>query len=91
MYLSIGIRSLVDTSIFDPLRDDQVKQQTEIDKEWESLMVSGPIVVGYMSTLMVIASKIDFPFQVPNGYVFRYIRLHRILFALLYSYFLNFS
>jgi hypothetical protein len=90
MYLSIVIGSRVDTSVFDPLRDDQLKQQTEIDKEWESLMVSGPIVVGYMGNLMVLASKKDFPFQVPNGYVFRYIRLNRILFALLYSYFLNF-
>jgi hypothetical protein len=65
--------SRVDTSIFDPLRDDQLKHQTEIDKVWESLMVSGPIVVGYMGNLMVLASKRDFPFQAPVEYVYRYI------------------
>ena len=37
-------------------------------------MVAGPIVVGYMGNLMVLASKKDFPFQVDPGYVFRYIR-----------------
>ncbi|UJR36843.1 hypothetical protein I4U23_029556 [Adineta vaga] len=69
-----GVKLRVDTSVFDPLRDDQLKHQTEIDKEWETLMVSGPIVVGYMGNLMVLASKKDFPFQAPVGYVYRYIR-----------------
>ncbi|CAF1326597.1 unnamed protein product [Rotaria sp. Silwood1] len=64
----------VDNRIFDPLRDEQLKQQTEIDKEWETLMVSGPIVVCYMSNLMVLASKRDFSFQAPLDYVYRYIR-----------------
>jgi hypothetical protein len=41
-------------------------------------MVSGPIVVGYMGNLMVLASKKDFPFQTPEGYTYRYIRLDRI-------------
>lgn len=69
-----GIASRVDTSIFDPLRDNQLKHQDEIDKEWETLMVSGPIVVGYMGNLMVLASKRDFPFQAPVGYIYRHIR-----------------
>ncbi|CAF1133280.1 unnamed protein product [Adineta steineri] len=69
-----GIQLRVDTSVFDPLRDDQLIHQTDIDKEWETLMVSGPIVVGYMGNLMVIASKRDFPFHAPSGYVYRYIR-----------------
>jgi len=42
-------------------------------------MVSGPIVVGYMGNLMVLASKRDFPFQAPDGYNYRYIRLDRIV------------
>jgi hypothetical protein len=41
-------------------------------------MVSGPIVVGYMGNLMVLASKKDFPFHAPEGYTYRYIRLDRI-------------
>jgi hypothetical protein len=84
MYLSTGIASRIDTSVFDPLRDDQLEHQTEIDKEWETLMVSGPIVVGYLGNLMVLASKKDFPFQAPNGYIYRYIRLDRIVFTLFY-------
>jgi len=83
MYLSLGTAA-VDASIFDPLRDNQLTHQTEIDKEWENLMVSGPIVVGYMSNLMVLANKKDFPFRVPAGYIYRYIRLNEILFVLLY-------
>ncbi len=74
MYLSTGT-ARVDTSIFDSLRDNQLVHQTDIDKEWETLMVSGPIVVGYMGNLMVLASKQDFPFRAPDGYVYRYIRL----------------
>jgi hypothetical protein len=46
-------------------------------------MVSGPIVVGYMGNLMVLASKRDFPFQAPDGYTYRYIRLDRIVFPAL--------
>ncbi|CAF3715450.1 unnamed protein product [Rotaria sp. Silwood1] len=69
-----GVALRVDNSIFDHLRDDQLKQQTEIDKEWETLMISAPIIVGYMGNLMVLASKRDFPFQAPLGYVYRYIR-----------------
>ncbi|CAF1487565.1 unnamed protein product, partial [Rotaria sordida] len=67
-----GVALRVENSIFDTLRDDQLKQQTEIDKEWEILMVSGPIVIRYMSNLMIIASKRDFSLQVPLGYVYRY-------------------
>ncbi|CAF1063133.1 unnamed protein product [Rotaria sordida] len=37
-------------------------------------MVSGPIVVNYMGNLMVLASKDDFAFQSPPGYVYRFIR-----------------
>ena len=37
-------------------------------------MVAGPMALAYMSNLMVLASKKDFPFQVDPGYVFRYIR-----------------
>jgi hypothetical protein len=70
--------SRVDTSVFDSLRDDQLINQPEIDKEWESLMVSGPMAVGYMGNLMVLASKRDFPFQAPPGYTYRYIRLNKI-------------
>ncbi|CAM4765659.1 unnamed protein product [Rotaria magnacalcarata] len=69
-----GILSRVDASVFDPLRDDQLTHQTDIDKEWENLMVSGPIAVGYMGNLMVLASKQDFPFRTPAGYVYRFIR-----------------
>ncbi|CAF0856583.1 unnamed protein product [Adineta steineri] len=69
-----GIQLRVDTSVFDPLRDNQLIHQTDIDEEWETLMVSGPIVVGYMGNLMVIASKKDFSFHAPSGYVYRYIR-----------------
>jgi hypothetical protein len=84
MYPSIGVVIRVDTSVFDPLRDDQLKHQFEIDKEWETLIVSGPIVVGYMGNLMVLASKPDFPFQAPDGYTYRYIRLNRIIFNSFY-------
>jgi len=84
MYLSIGVALRVDASVFDPLRDDQLKRQSEIDEEWQTLMISGPIVVGYMGNLMVLASKRDFPFQAPNGYIYRYIRLDRIVFTLFY-------
>ena len=79
--LSLGASPRVDTSIFDQLRDDQLKQQDDIDKEWETLMVSGPIVVGYMGNLMVLASKKDFPFQAPTSYVYRYIRSFQITFC----------
>jgi hypothetical protein len=79
MYFSAGIASRVDTSVFDSLRDDQLTNQPAIDKEWEALMVSGPMVVGYMSNLMVLASKRDFPLQAPDGYTYRYIRLNRII------------
>jgi hypothetical protein len=73
-----GVTIPVDTSVFDPLKDDQLEHQLEIDKEWETLIVSGPIVVGYMGNLMVLASKKDFPFHAPEGYTYRYIRLDRI-------------
>ncbi|CAF1061905.1 unnamed protein product [Rotaria sordida] len=69
-----GVALRVENSIFDTLRDDQLKQQTEIDKEWEILMVSGPIIIRYMGNLMVIASKRDFSLQAPLDYVYRYIR-----------------
>ena len=77
--LSIAAPFRVDTAVFDQLRDDQLKQQDDIDKEWETLMVSGPIVVGYMGNLMVLASKKDFPFRAPTGYVYRYIRSFQCL------------
>lgn len=69
-----GIAPRIDTSVFNSLRDDQLLYQDETDKEWQSLMVAGPIVVDYMGNLMVLASKKDFPFRVDAGYVFRYIR-----------------
>ncbi|CAF1537428.1 unnamed protein product [Adineta ricciae] len=69
-----GLVLRVDTSVFDALRDEQLKHQTDIDEEWETLMISGPMVVGYMGNLMVLSSKKDFPFQAPPGYVYRYIR-----------------
>ena len=78
---SLGGPLRVDTSVFDQLRDDQLKQQDDIDKEWETLMVSGPIVVGYMGNLMVLASKKDFPFQAPTNYVYRYIRSFQYTFC----------
>jgi hypothetical protein len=34
-------------------RMDQVVAQAEIDENWESLMVAGPIVVNYLGNLMV--------------------------------------
>ena len=75
IHVSAGTTSSVSNSIFDPLRDNQLVYDSEINKEWETLMISGPIIVGYMSNLMVLSSKQDFPFKVPAGYAYQYIKL----------------
>lgn len=77
-----GSAAPVDTSIFDPLRDAQLERQAEIDKEWETLMVSGPLVVEYIGTLMAIASNKDFAFRPPSsGFIYQYMKCDKIAFA----------
>ncbi|CAF1593654.1 unnamed protein product, partial [Didymodactylos carnosus] len=63
-------------TIFDNNKiDDQLIGQSEIDQQWEDLVVSGPLVINYIGNLMVIASKRDFPFKPQNvNHVYKYIR-----------------
>ncbi|CAF1458201.1 unnamed protein product, partial [Rotaria sordida] len=63
-----------DDSIFDDKLDDQLAMQDKIDGEWEHLMTAGPLVVNYISNLLVLASKRDFPLSRPPVFSFQHIK-----------------
>jgi hypothetical protein len=55
--------------------DDQMMEQATIDKEWEALVVSGPLSINYLASLLVISSQKDFSFVRPTpDFIYRYIR-----------------
>ena len=61
--------------MFDDKLDAQFMTQRNSDGNWEELMVSGPLIINYLSHLMVIASKKDFGFVRPSpDYVYEYIK-----------------
>jgi len=50
-------------------------EQATIDKEWEVLVVSGPLSINYLASLLVISSQKDFSFVRPTpDFIYRYIR-----------------
>ncbi|CAF0856564.1 unnamed protein product [Adineta steineri] len=61
-------------SIFDDKLDDQLTLQDNIDGEWVYLMTAGPLTVNYISNLVVLASKRDFPLTPPPHFTFQYIK-----------------
>ncbi|UJR19045.1 hypothetical protein I4U23_022176 [Adineta vaga] len=54
--------------------DDQLMYQKYMDDELQTLLTSVPILFNHMDNLMVIADKLDFPFQTPFAYVYKYIK-----------------
>ncbi|CAF1133296.1 unnamed protein product [Adineta steineri] len=61
-------------SIFDDKLDDQLTLQDNIDGEWVYLMTAGPLSVNYISNLLVLASKRDFPLTPPPHFTFQHIK-----------------
>ncbi|UJR13152.1 hypothetical protein I4U23_000176 [Adineta vaga] len=55
--------------------DDQMIEQTQIDKQWETLVVSGPLSINYLGGLLVLSSHKDFGFARPTPeFIYQYIR-----------------
>lgn len=61
-------------SILDDKIDDQLAAQDVIDGEWVSLMTSGPLAINYVSSLLVVASRRNFPLIRPQNFSFQYIK-----------------
>ncbi|CAF1682404.1 unnamed protein product, partial [Adineta ricciae] len=60
--------------IFDDKLDDQLTVQDNIDGEWVHLMTAGPLSVNYISNLLVLASRRDFPLTRPPQFAFQHIQ-----------------
>jgi hypothetical protein len=59
----------------DDKEDEQLISQSGIEKTWEDLLVSGPIIVNYVGNLLVLSSRQDFPFTRPTpDYVYQHIK-----------------
>lgn len=54
--------------------DDQLTLQDNIDSEWVHLMTAGPLAVNFVSHLLAVASKRDFPLTRPPKFVFQHIK-----------------
>ena len=62
------------TVLNDDKVDAQIVSQSEIERTWEELLVSGPIIVNYVGNLIVLSSKQDFPFTPPTpDYIYQHI------------------
>ena len=54
--------------------DDQLSHQEKIDGEWVDMMTAGPLTVNYVSNLLVLAGKRDFPLSRPPRFTFQHIQ-----------------
>ncbi|CAF4155674.1 unnamed protein product, partial [Adineta steineri] len=62
------------TTLSDLNLDTQILAQPVIEKNWEELLVAGPLVVNYISNLMILAGKRDFSFTSSNpNHVYQHI------------------
>lgn len=54
--------------------DDQLALQDNIDSEWVHLMTAGPLAINFVSHLLAVGSKRDFPLTRPPKFVFQHIK-----------------
>ncbi|CAF0929800.1 unnamed protein product [Rotaria sordida] len=54
--------------------NDQLGQQQNLAIEWTELLTSGPLVINYVNSLVVYASRRDFPFIRPSSISLRHIK-----------------
>ncbi|CAF1360950.1 unnamed protein product [Rotaria sordida] len=57
-----NLNRAIPSNLFDTKIDKEIQYLPNIDYEWEDMMIGGPLSINYMSSVMAIASKKDFPF-----------------------------
>ena len=68
----VRVRRDLFTGLSNPMVDETILYGANIEQEWEDMMLGGPSSINYLSALLTVASKKDFPLT--SNYTFTYVK-----------------